>query len=1299
VNIENHVTCSFKSLKIYGGENENAPKLVELCYSDKPVVYTSPGNKLFITYDTNPLFTLRGFKATYKSIPLQCGGKFTVNSGIIHTQNYPLNYPHNQNCEWLLEVDKNHLVNLTFEDFDIENSRNCTDDYVKIFDGPSKEDYLMGTHCRNGIPPSYVSTSNQMLVVMRSDSIVSAKGFKATYKTACGARIIVKDQGFISGTSKNLDKNIINCTWILAAENPADHVTLTFTDMGFNLPHLVDTCSMDYVQVIEGDDMNGPVLGKWCKNKIPPPITSTGSALVVHLFAVVQFHSEFSATYSVLNSACGGNYTSEHGSIASPNYPNSYPLNSECIWILNTSPGNRISITFKEFNIQKSDNCNLDYLEIREDNGIGKLLGVFCGQEIEQITSSNKLWIKFKSDAESSAQGFLADYSFLGGNELYGPMGRITSPLYPKLYRNSATFWWRITVEVGYIIRLEFKEVYILNIVSSCAYTLKIFDGYNSEAPILLKQCSSIKPESIDTSSNVAYIEMNADLVLFGNKFDLNWLQIPKDIVDQEKLEKVKISKCTEEVALMSNINDTYRFSSPGWPNGYEDNLECTWIFTSPPGTHLSITINAMNLEESDQCTFDYVAIYAGNALTSTDNTELKGKLCLSNATWNSIKTKNIMTVKFITDSYTNKTGFSAKVTREGKYCPPLPATTETTLETIGNKLYVRAVGVGTHLTFKLQYREKSMSCGGDYKISTNDNELLITSPNYPNIPHPYTECIWKIMATDGERISIHFVDRFDLASSPKDGGLEDSLSMGRYCKDVAPSTMTTKGNMMYIKFYTDIPEPNNGFKAVISSGDACGGILRGTQGTLSSPDYPQSFPKNLMCVWWIIGPVDHTLKIQFRDLHLPTRRNCKSADYLDITEQVPGNETEFENLGTYCGTQLPDIIHTTYNEVLITFVSDSRDYLPFRGFSLNFTSSHQVCGGVLTAMNGIIKSPGYPNLITRSRYCDWRIELPLGFQVLVDILDLDTIDRSFSRTFSLSFYNDFHMKSRIQTIMSNVDIPQIRSSSNKMMIGYWAPIGYRGFKLRYSASALAPCGGILSNIGGEIKPPAALYNMSTYLCEWLIKPPDFMINSANDTGLTLTLKATGNIGRCYYYDSIALKDIGKICGNITKPKYLRSPLIENKLTILNSSTPVVKNMNFNLMYEWKPCGGILQGPSHTITEPKNWTSSYPISCAWHVKYADTGEMIHLTFSKFNLVRNCDTAYIIVRNGGPTSPDFGSYCGNIRPPDIISTSNQLWIEYFAEGPGPNEFEINLKLANHGCGGALRGFSREIASPK
>jgi len=83
----------------------------------------------------------------------------------------------------------------------------------------------MGTHCHNELPPSYVSSSNQMLVVMRTDSIISAKGFKAQYTRACGARIIVEDHGFFTPSS---DYNLENCTWTLIAANPGNKWTSSY---------------------------------------------------------------------------------------------------------------------------------------------------------------------------------------------------------------------------------------------------------------------------------------------------------------------------------------------------------------------------------------------------------------------------------------------------------------------------------------------------------------------------------------------------------------------------------------------------------------------------------------------------------------------------------------------------------------------------------------------------------------------------------------------------------------------------------------------------------------------------------------------------------------------------------------------------------------------------------------------------------------------------------------------------------------------------------------------------------------
>lgn len=123
---------------------------------------------------------------------------------------------------------------------------------------------------------------------------------------------------------------------------------------------------------------------------------------------------------------------------------------------------------FSEFDVESSENCDLDYVEVREDSGIGKLISVSCGKDAAEITSSSKLWIKFKSDDSGTAKGFKAEYNIIGGNELEGPTGRITSPLYPLPYRQPAAFSWRITVEMDWLVRLVFTDLHIENIGQYC---------------------------------------------------------------------------------------------------------------------------------------------------------------------------------------------------------------------------------------------------------------------------------------------------------------------------------------------------------------------------------------------------------------------------------------------------------------------------------------------------------------------------------------------------------------------------------------------------------------------------------------------------------------------------------------------------------------------------------------------------------------------------------------------------------------------------------------------------------------
>ncbi|KAG7199007.1 hypothetical protein KM043_013159 [Ampulex compressa] len=1383
--------CWYDKVQIYSGTDANSPELVEICYTEKPVVYTSFGNAMFVKFHSDHNYAGRGFSASYRSVAIGCGGKFTTSSGIIYSTNYPQNYPHRQNCEWLIEVDKNHVVNMTFLDFDIENSRNCTDDYVKIFDGPTRDDPLLGTHCRNDLPPPYVSTSNQMLVVMRSDSLVSAKGFKAQYTRACGARIIVKENGYItSPVSHTAALEAANCTWTLITEDPADHVTLIFSHMEVDLwnTNIIkeSNCLWNYIEVLEGETSDGPSLGKWCSNVPPVPVTSTGNALTIHLVLQYEFTGYFAIMYSPLNSACGGNYSSPSGTVASPGYPESYPLGSECIWILKNSPGNRVSLSFSNFELEQSENCDLDYLEIRENDGIGKLIGIYCGTEIANVMSSSSLWIKFKSDNGGTSKGFLGEYNFLGGNELQGPTGQITSPLYPLSYKLQASFSWRITVEFGWLIRIVFRDMHIENIGTSCYYHIKIYDGYDDGAPILLEACGYVLPEPIMSTSNIVYIVMTSEMVREGSRFDLSWYQIPRDTNGPDEVD-IKLSECSEEIALMGPRNSTHSFSSPGWPHGYGNSIRCGWLFTSPPGSHLVLRITNMDLEETSDCTADSLSVYSGYALTPTNDATLVQRLCFPNSTMSLVRATNVMTVIFESDSYINKTGFAAYAYRDcggklespngvieidnmtstrgirtwhfncewtievkpgrtievkitdmsitqganqicsdnylmmknghepsspllgaGKFCGDvLPAP----LRTTGNRLYVKAVGTRPNVRFKLTYRQVNMDCGGEYALTEYDNKWEISTPNYPNIPPPYAECFWKILAPAGDRISIHFIERFDLSNSEncekeyveiKDGGTANSKLLGRFCGDTPPSSMTTSGTMLYVHFYSEMSEPKNGFKASVVSGEVCGGIIRGTSGVINSPNYPFSYPKNQTCVWRIIGPTDHTLKIQFRDFHLPGFRRCEYSDHVIISEKVAENDT-LSVIGKFCGFTKPDLIETSFNEVTVVFRSDNREYAIYKGFSMNFTSSLETCGGELTAMSGVIKSTGYPNPSTRSRYCDWRIKLPLGYQVVVDILDLSVfeIPRTTRLGYSVSFYNDLRYKSRIKVIGQTPNTDQVRSSSNNMMIGYWSSTGHRGIKFRYRAEAPAPCGGLIQEAQGVITPPQTLpFNASSFFCQWSLQPPESLTSMDNDTGLTLSVKVSGYVGGhegyfhskyCVYPQFISVTGVGMLCGNITEPKYIRSPKPVNELTIVNGTYG--KLMRFNLEYQWQTCGGILRGPSHTVQSPKH--ISYPINCAWHVDYPTMGEMIKLTFSRFNL-GTCDQGYMIIRNGGSNSPKIGKFCGNIKP-NITSTSNQLWIEYYASAD-PNDFEFNLELASTGCGGILRRNSKEISSP-
>lgn len=103
--------------------------------------------------------------------------------------------------------------------------------------------------------------------------------------------------------------------------------------------------------------------------------------------------------------------------------------------MLKASPGNRYELAFDDFELEESDYCNGDYVEIRQGNSSGPLIGDrrLCGKGTDSLPSldsafSGDVWIKFRTDEANVAKGFMLHFKLASNVVLSGETGQISSP-------------------------------------------------------------------------------------------------------------------------------------------------------------------------------------------------------------------------------------------------------------------------------------------------------------------------------------------------------------------------------------------------------------------------------------------------------------------------------------------------------------------------------------------------------------------------------------------------------------------------------------------------------------------------------------------------------------------------------------------------------------------------------------------------------------------------------------------------------------------------------------------------------
>lgn len=65
---------------------------------------------------------------------------------------------------------------------------------------------------------------------------------------------------------------------------------------------------------------------------------------------------------------CGGQFTGAEGTFSSPNYPSNYTPLSQCTWNISVDPAFVIQLDIYNINIESSDNCMYDSLQVTWKN-------------------------------------------------------------------------------------------------------------------------------------------------------------------------------------------------------------------------------------------------------------------------------------------------------------------------------------------------------------------------------------------------------------------------------------------------------------------------------------------------------------------------------------------------------------------------------------------------------------------------------------------------------------------------------------------------------------------------------------------------------------------------------------------------------------------------------------------------------------------------------------------------------------------------------------------------------------------
>ncbi|RWS18858.1 cubilin-like protein [Leptotrombidium deliense] len=139
----------------------------------------------------------------------------------------------------------------------------------------------------------------------------------------------------------------------------------------------------------------------------------------------------------------------------------------------------------KRFDIEKSNNCENDYVLIEEYiYGIWIKIGKYCGQEaVKDIkTVSHSIRITFRTNERITGDGFKLRYDVGCGGTFTSNRGIIVSPNYPGLYAPNINCNYLIQTKTNDLIKLEMQDFDVEGDERCNFDSLTVYNGNNTES-------------------------------------------------------------------------------------------------------------------------------------------------------------------------------------------------------------------------------------------------------------------------------------------------------------------------------------------------------------------------------------------------------------------------------------------------------------------------------------------------------------------------------------------------------------------------------------------------------------------------------------------------------------------------------------------------------------------------------------------------------------------------------------------------------------------------------------------------